>query len=142
MKTFVSFDFDNDRQYKYTLNMWASNSNIDFSFNDGSTQEIQSWNIGRVKAAITIKIKEADCLLAIIGRYSNSYHKDRNLIGFKNWQYFEIAKAIELGKKVVAVKLDRIFDTPDILYNQGVSWAMSFTLESVKAALHKAKFGW
>lgn len=142
MKTFVSFDFDNDRQYKYTLNMWASNANIDFSFNDGSTQEIQSWNIGRVKAAITIKIKEADCLLAIIGRYSNSYHKDRNLIGFKNWQYFEIAKAIELGKKVVAVKLDRIFDTPDILYNQGVSWAMSFTLESVKAALHKAKFGW
>ena len=142
MKTFVSFDFDNDRQYKYTLNMWASNSNIDFSFNDGSTQEIQSWNIGRVKAAITIKIKEADCLLAIIGRYSNSYHKDRNLIGFKNWQYFEIAKAIELGKKVVAVKLDRIFDTPNILYNQGVSWAMSFTLESVKAALHKAKFGW
>lgn len=142
MKTFVSFDFDNDRQYKYTLNMWASNANIDFSFNDGSTQEIQSWDIGRVKAAITIKIKEADCLLAIIGRYSNSYHKDRNLIGFKNWQYFEIAKAIELGKKVVAVKLDRIFDTPDILYNQGVSWAMSFTLESVKAALHKAKFGW
>ena len=44
MKIFVSFDFDNDRQYKYTLNMWAGNTNIDFSFNDGSTQEIQSWN--------------------------------------------------------------------------------------------------
>ena len=36
MKIFVSFDFDNDRQYKYTLNMWASNANIDFSFNDRS----------------------------------------------------------------------------------------------------------
>lgn len=31
MKIFVSFDFDNDRLYKYTLNMWASNANIDFS---------------------------------------------------------------------------------------------------------------
>ena len=98
--------------------------------------------MGRVKAAITTKIKAADCLLAIIGRCSNSYHKDRNLIGFKNWQYFEIAKSIELGKKVVAVKLDRNYDSPDILYSKGVSWAMSFTLESVKSALHKAEYGW
>ena len=142
MKTFVSFDFENDRQYKYILNSWDANQYIDFEFDDGSTREINSWNIDRVKAAITTKIKGADCLLAIIGRYSNCYHKDRNLIGSKNWQYFEIAKAIELGKKVVAVKLDRSYDTPDILYNQGVSWAMSFTLDSVKAALHKAKYGW
>lgn len=142
MKTFVSFDFENDRQYKYILNSWNANQYIDFEFDDGSTREVNSWNIDRVKAAITTKIKGADCLLAIIGRYSNNYHKDRNLIGFKNWQYFEIAKAIELGKKVVSVKLDRSYNTPDILYNQGVSWAMSFTLESVKAALHKAKYGW
>ena len=56
MKIFVSFDFDNDRHYKYMLNAWAANSDIDFSFNDGSTQEIQSWNISRIKAAITAKI--------------------------------------------------------------------------------------
>ena len=99
MKTFVSFDFENDRQYKYILNSWDANQYIDFEFDDGSTREINS-------------------------------------------QYFEIAKAIELGKKVVAVKLDRSYDTPDILYNQGISWAMSFTLESVKTALHKAKYGW
>lgn len=142
MKTFVSFDFENDRQYKYILNVWNSNPYINFEFDDGSTREINSWNVDRVKAAITTKIKGADCLLAIIGRYSNSYHKDRNLIGFKNWQYFEISKAIELGKKVVAVKLDRNFDTPRILYNQGVLWAMSFCLESVKTTLHRAEYGW
>lgn len=65
MKIFVSFDFDNDRQYKYTLNMWASNANIDFSFNDGSTQEIQSWNISRIKAAITTKINQSDAILVL-----------------------------------------------------------------------------
>lgn len=142
MKTFVSFDFENDRQYKYILNSWNANQYINFEFDDGSTREINSWNVDRVKAAITTKIKGADCLLAIIGRYSDSYHKDRKLIGYKNWQYFEIAKAIELGKKVVAVKLDRSYETPKILYNQGVSWALSFTLESVKSALHKAEYGW
>lgn len=142
MKTFVSFDFENDRQYKYILNAWNSNPYINFEFDDGSTREINSWNVDRVKAAITTKIKESDCLLAIIGKYSDSNHKDSQLIGFKNWQYFEISKAIELGKKVVAVKLGRNFNTPRILYNQGVLWAMSFTLESVKTALHKSKYGW
>ena len=28
-KIFVSFDFENDRSYKYTLNMWNANSNFE-----------------------------------------------------------------------------------------------------------------
>lgn len=35
-KIFVSFDFDNDRNYKYTLNMWNANSGFDFTCNDYS----------------------------------------------------------------------------------------------------------
>lgn len=107
MKIFVSFDFDNDRQYKYTLNMWASNANIDFSFNDGSTQEIQSWNISRIKAAITTKINQSDAILVLVGEHADTPHKDRYLIGYRNWQYFEIAQAKAAGKKIIAVKLDR-----------------------------------
>lgn len=142
MKIFVSFDFDNDRQYKYTLNMWDGNDNIDFSFNDGSTQEIQSWNISRIKAAITSKINQADAILVLIGEHADSPHKDRSLIGYRNWQYFEIAKAKEAGKKIIAVKLDRGNTTPALLYNSGASWAMSFSLDSIKAAIHKAKYGY
>lgn len=141
MKIFVSFDFDNDRQYKYTLNMWDANDSIDFSFNDGSTNEIQSWNIGRIKAAITAKINQSDAILVLVGKYADSYHKDSSLIGYRNWQYFEIAKAKEAGKKIIAVKLDRSYLTPDLLYNIGASWAMSFTLESIKDAIYKAKCG-
>lgn len=142
MKIFVSFDFDNDRQYKYTLNMWDGNNNIDFSFNDGSTQEIQSWNICRIKAAITSKINQADAILVLIGEHADSLHKDRSLIGYRNWQYFEIAKAKEAGKKIIAVKLDRGNTSPALLYNSGASWAMSFSLDSIKAAIHKAKYGY
>lgn len=142
MKIFISFDFENDRQYKYILNGWNANPNINFVFEDGSTREINSWNIDRIKAALTAKIRQADYLLVIIGRYSDSFHKDRSLIGYKNWQYYEIAKAIELGKKIIAVKLDKSYKTPEILYNCGVSWAMSFSLDSIKNAIHKAQYGW
>lgn len=142
MKIFVSFDFDNDRHYKYMLNAWAANSDIDFSFNDGSTQEIQSWNISRIKAAITAKINQSDAILVLIGEHSDSFHKDRNLIGYRNWQYFEIAQAKAAGKKIIAVKLDKGNSSPGLLYGSGASWAMSFTLDSIKNAIHKAKYGW
>lgn len=141
MKIFVSFDFDHDRQYKYTLNMWGANENIDFEFNDGSTKEIQSWDIGRVKAAITTKIRQSDAILVLVGEYADTCHKDRTTIGYRNWQHFEIAKAVEAGKKIIAVKIDRGNSTPNLLYGIGVSWAMSFTLDSIKRAIHKAQYG-
>ena len=58
-KIFVSFDFKNDRYYKYTLNMWNVNSNFEFTCNDTSPSEIQSWNIPTIKGVLSRKIKEA-----------------------------------------------------------------------------------
>ena len=135
MKVFVSFDFENDRQYKYTLNMWDGNDNIDFSFDDKSSSEINSWNI---EAALTMKIKEADAVLVIVGRYANSFHKDSSLIGKRNWQNWEIAKAKELGKKLIGVKLDSSYSSPDELLGSGASWAFSFTKDSIVRALRNA----
>lgn len=142
MKIFVSFDFDHDRQYKYTLEMWGANENIDFQFNDISTREIQSWDISRVKAAITTKIHQADAILVLVGEYADAIHRDRHAIGCRNWQYFEIAKAIEAGKKVIAVKIDRENCSPNLLYGVAASWAMSFTLDSISRAIHKAQYGY
>lgn len=142
MKIFVSFDFDNDRNYKYTLNMWNGNDYINFEFNDESTKEIQSWDISRVKAAITNKIRQSDAILVLVGEHADMPHKDRTLIGYRNWQYFEIAQAKAAGKKIIAVKLDRGNSSPSLLYGCGVSWAMSFSLDSIKAAIHRAQYGW
>ena len=127
MKVFVSFDFDHDRQYKYTLNMWDGNDNIDFSFDDKSSTEINSWNIGRIKAALTTKINEADAVLVIVGSYANSYHKDSALIGKRNWQNWEIAKAKELRKKLIGVKLNYTNVSPD-----------EFTKDAIAKALREA----
>ena len=57
-KIFVSFDFENDRNYKYNLNMWNSNSSFEFTCNDTSPSEIQSWNIPTVKGVLSRKINE------------------------------------------------------------------------------------
>ena len=142
MKIFVSFDFDNDRRYKYTLEIWNGNTNIDFSFNDGSTKEIQSCDISRIKAAITAKINQSDAILVLVGEHADTPHKDRYLIGYRNWQYFEIAQAKAAGKKIIAVKLDKGNSSPSLLYGCGASWAMSFSLDSIKAAIHRAQYGW
>lgn len=137
MKVFVSFDFEHDRVYKYLLEAWSINSSINFTFKDCSSREINTYNVARVKAALTTKIRQSDCILAIIGAHSNDLHKDSHLIGYRNWQYFEIAKAKEIGLKIVAVKLNAEFRTPTELYNCGTSWAYSFSLDSITKALNR-----
>lgn len=48
-KIFVSFDFEKDRQYKYTLNMWNSNPNFEFTCDDRSPSEIQTESVSVVE---------------------------------------------------------------------------------------------
>lgn len=142
MKIFVSFDYEHDRQYKQTFNMWNANPYIEFTFDDGSSKEINSWDILAIKRGLSRKINEADAVLVVVGRYANSLHKDRLSIGYCNWQNYEIAKAKEFGKKLIAVKIDRTFVSPDELLNSGATWALSFTLDSIKTAILNAKYGW
>ena len=134
-KVFVSFDYENDRRYKFLLEAWDANPDFDFFFSDLSTNEIQSWDIARIKAALTRKINQATHTLVIIGKYANSLHKDRKEIGYRNWLNFEIAKSKENGNKLVGVKLDKENESPEEILNSGASWAMSFTLEAITKAL-------
>ena len=137
-KVFVSFDYENDRRYKFLLEAWDANPNFKFSFSDLSSQEIQSWDVSRIKAALTRKIKEATYTLVIIGKEANKRHKDYEKIGYKNWLNFEIAKSKENDNKLVAVKIKRGYESPEELLNSGASWAMSFTQEAIIKALNGA----
>ena len=137
MTVFVSFDFEHDRNYKYLLEAWNKSSSIDFTFEDNSSREINTYNIARVKAALTTKIRQSDCIVVIIGAHSDDLHNNSDLIGYRNWQYFEIAKAKEAGLKIVAIKLRAIYRTPSVLYNCGTSWAYSFSLDSITQALNR-----
>lgn len=73
----------------------------------------------------------------IVGKYANTRHKDYLAIGYRNWQNYEIAKSKEHGNKLVAVKLDRSYDSPEELLGAGASWA-TFSRDSILKALKAA----
>ena len=134
-KIFVSFDFENDRSYKYMLNMWNANSNFEFTCKDKSPREIQSWNVSTVKGVLSRKINEATYVVVIVGKEANKLHRDRLLIGYRNWQNFEIAKAKELKKTIIAVQLNSLYEYPDELKNSGAKRVYRFNHDDIVQAI-------
>jgi len=138
-KVFVSFDYDNDKRYKYLLEAWHANPDFSFLFADKTPNEIDSNNIGRIKATLTSRIKDATYTLVIIGKYANTTHRHSKLIGFKNWINFEINQSKLNKNKIVAIKIDKSYESPDELMGAGASWAMSFTEDAIMKALKDTK---
>lgn len=135
---FVSFDWDNDKHYKFLLEAWDANPNFDFVFADKTPEEINTNNIDRIKAGITSRVNSAKYTLVIVGKEANKVHKHTKLIGHKNWINFEIYQSKQNNNKLVAVKLDRSYESPDELIGAGASWAMSFTEDAIIKALNEA----
>ncbi len=137
-KVFVSFDYENDKHYKYLLEAWSANPQFDFVFSDATPDEIDSYNIGRIKAALTTKIKSATHTLVIIGKEANKLHKHHILIGFRNWINFEVFQSKTNRNRIAAIKIDRNYESPEELNDAGASWAMSFTEAAIIRALNEA----
>jgi len=76
--------------------------------------------------------------LVIIGAEANKKHKDSIEIGYKNWQNFEIAKSKINKNKLIGVKIDSSYESPDEILNANASWAFSFKQDSIIEALNKA----
>ncbi len=142
MRIFISFKYETDYLFRNLLKAWNYHPNIDISFDDVTPREINSEEIGRVKAVLTQKVKDSDAVLVLIGEMSDTFHRDYKQIGYKNWQYFEIAKAIEYHKKIIVVKRDKTFDTPKILYNQGATWVYSFNKDKILDAINNSWSLW
>jgi hypothetical protein len=127
-KIFVSYDYDNDRHYRQLLSAWDANRNFAFNFDDHSTPLINSTNGARIRAAIAQKLQGADFLLVIVGRHT---HRSR-------WVAWEIAKAKELGLRLIAVKVDLTYRSPPGLLNAGAIWARRFSADAVARAVARA----
>lgn len=46
-KVYVAFDYENDRNYKNMLKAWDANKNMEFVFNDCSSDEIHSDSVSK-----------------------------------------------------------------------------------------------
>jgi len=137
-RIFISFDYDNDKHYRYLLSAWAKNSKFDIDFYDHTPGEIQSSNVGAIKRVLSRKINNATHTLVIIGKHANSRPPLWRQIGERNWQWWEIRKSIELRRGLIAVKLNQSNPTPDPLYNQGTTWSYSFAEQAIKKAIESA----
>ena len=114
-KIFVSFDYEDDKDYRNLLKAWSANKNVDFVFNDVTPNEIQSWNIPTIKAGLTNKVKDCTYLMVIAGDNINKRHRDSINIGHVNWINFEVSKAMENNKRIIVVKLKINNQLPDVL---------------------------
>jgi len=128
-KVFISYDYDNDKHFKNLLLAWDANKLFDFSIHDHSADvSINSVNANAIKSVLSRYINEATYFLVVVGEKT---HKSA-------WVKWEIDKAVELGKRIVAVKIDREYKSPPELLGVGASWAMSFTFQSIKDAIDNA----
>lgn len=128
-KIFISYDYDNDKHYKNLLLAWDENSEFDFGFSDQSADvSIQSTDAAAIKRAISAKINAATYFLCLVGSKTSK----------SSWVTWEIEKAKDLKKKLVAVKISSGNTTPSGLLNAGASWAMSFTFDAIKKAIEDA----
>jgi hypothetical protein len=130
-KIFISYDYDNDMKYKNMLLAWDANKEFDFSFYDTSVDvSIDSQDAAAIKRAISTRINDSDYLLCIVGKHTSK----------SSWVTWEINKAVELKKKLMAVKIEANNTSPYALLGKGASWAMSFTFESIRDALKSIAF--
>lgn len=137
-QVFVSFDYENDKHYKALLKAWDANPDFDFYFSDLSAEEIKSKSVAVVKQVLSAKINLANYTLVIVGAEANKQHADHKEIGYKNWLNYEVAKSKEHKNKLVGIKIDKAYSSPDELLNAGASWAMSFTKDAIIKALKEA----
>lgn len=138
-KIFVSFDYENDKHYKYLLEAWDANDDFDFVFSDKTPDEINSENIGRIKAGLTVKIKEATHTLVIVGKEANKQHKDHELIGYRNWINFEIAKSQEENNKIAVVRLEKSYTLPEEIFAADYALVEGYTEDNIIDVLNRAK---
>jgi len=128
-KVFISYDYDNDRSYKNLLLAWDANTNFDFYLYDQSVDvSVNSYDAAAIRRVISARINESTYFLCLVGKNT---HKSE-------WVSWEISKAVELKKKIIAVKIDSSNSTPINLYGVGASWARSFTYSSIKNAIDNA----
>ncbi|GAM97564.1 hypothetical protein U91I_01190 [alpha proteobacterium U9-1i] len=136
---FVSFDWHHDRRYKHLLEAWDANTSFDFTFDDGTPDEIDSYNVGRIKAALTMKVQAATHTLVVVGRHANERHRNASLIGYKNWINFEVARSIDDGNRIVAVILDRSYELPEELRHANYTPVNGFTEMGIISGLGLAR---
>ena len=88
---------------------------------------VDSTDSSAISEVISDKIKNATHFLCVVGKET---HQSERVAG-------EIDKAKELNKRLVAVKIEPFYKTPDSLLGSDVTWSKFFSMQSLRFALNK-----
>ena len=128
-KIFVSYDYDNDRHYKNLLLAWNANDEFDLNFYDQSADvSVDSKDASYIKSVIKGRIENSSHFLCLIGKETSK----------SGWIKWEIDQAVALKKKIIAVKIDQSYSSPDNIFGVGASWAKSFSFDAITDAISNA----
>jgi Thoeris protein ThsB, TIR-like domain len=126
-KVFIGYDYDSDKASKDRLLGWDVNNEFDFSSYDRSFDvEVDSEEAVAIKHDLTARIRDSSHFLCIVGK--ETYHS--------GWIAWEIRKAVELKKKLVAAKTDSTNNSPTTIQGIGASWSTMFNFDSIKKAMN------
>jgi hypothetical protein len=129
-QVYLSFDHRNDGYYKDVLVTWSKMPGFAQLWIDEQppTMPADSPDADPYKEALTHRISAASGLLCILGAESST----------NGWMEWEIKKADQLGKRIIAVRINRDCAVPELLSDMGATCAMSFTFEGIRRAIEEA----
>jgi hypothetical protein len=126
-KVFIGYDYDHDTAAKDRLLRWDTNKEFDFSSYDRFFDvAVDSQEAVAIKQDLAARIGDSSHFLCIVGKetYRNA------------WVAWEIRKAVELKKKLVAAKTDSTNNSPTAMQGVGASWSTMFNFDSIKKAMN------
>jgi len=115
-----------DLPHMETIESWDVNKEYDFTYD----KELPRFGIHtpagkELKEELKAKIKTFTHLICIIGK--NTADND-----WINWQ---VQTASVTGRKVIAVRLNTSYKSPNALLNFGATWSKGFSFDQIKAAI-------
>ena len=126
-KVFIGYDYDNDKAAKDRLLGGDTNKEFDFSSYDRSLDAaVDSEDAVAFQQDLAARISDSSHFLCIIGK--ETYRS--------GWMAWEIRKAVELKKKLVAAKTDSTNNSPTTMQGVGASWSTMFNFDSIKKAMN------
>jgi len=125
-KVFISYHAESDSHYKRLITAWAKNNKFKLDFEDVSTDvNIRSNDTAYLRRRMKEQIGKADVVIVFIGKDTHE----------REWVKWEIAKAKELNKTIIAVKEKRSYPSPEGLLGCGVRWVYGFSEEKIRQAI-------
>ncbi len=130
---FVSYDYANDGYYKDILVTWSKHPDfVQLRVNEQPvTMPVDGEGAEPLKRLISAKISAATGFLCVVGAKTCA----------NGWAEWELKKAVELGKRIIAVRITRDCTAPEVLSDVGATCAMSFTFEGIRRAIDEAYGG-